>query len=267
MIEIPVLLMFLLLGCLAGFVAGLLGVGGGGLLVPFLTAIFLKQGIPTSHVMHIALGTAMASIVITSISSLLAHHRRHAVMWDIVRSMTPGIVLGTFLATFLVAIVNTAFLAVFFAVFMAAVAAHMFLNTQSHKGRDLLSNWIHSVVGVFIGAISALVSIGGGSMTVPYLSWQNVPIAKAIGTSAAVGLPIAVAGTLGYVVNGAGITITENITGFVYWPAVITISIASFIMAPLGARLAHALPVAVLKRVFAVLVLLLSLRMLFTFVI
>ncbi|WP_395376145.1 sulfite exporter TauE/SafE family protein [Marinicella sp. W31] len=267
MIEISVVLLFILLGCTAGFVAGLLGVGGGGIMVPILAAIFLDQGIPQNHVMHLALGTSMASIVMTAISSTMAHHKRNAVLWPIFRAVAPGVVVGTFLATFLVAIVNTMFLALFFSAFMALVAFQLFWGLKPDNTRPLLSHWVHSLVGTIIGAVSALVSIGGGSMTVPYLAWQNVPIARAIATSAAIGLPIALAGTLGFIINGYGINITNEITGFIYWPAVLIISIGSFLFAPIGAKLAHTLPVPVLKKVFACLVLFLSIRMLYTVII
>ena len=264
MIEISLVLLFLLLGSVAGFVAGLLGVGGGGLMVPVLATIFIHQGIPKSHVMHLALGTSMASIVMTALSSIMAHHRRNAVLWPIFHFMAPGVLLGTFAATFLVAWVNTTFLAMFFSVFMACVALQLLFGLKPHQTRSLLNRWVHSVVGLIIGGVSALVSIGGGSMTVPYLAWQNIPMARAIGTSAAVGLPIALAGTVGFIINGHGERITTEITGFIYWPAVLIISIASFICAPLGVKLAHTLPVAILKKVFACLVLFLSLRMLYT---
>lgn len=266
MIEISVILLFLLLGCVAGFLAGLLGVGGGGIMVPVLTAIFLHQGIPASHVMHLALGTSMASIVMTAISSVMAHHRRGAVLWPVFWSITPGVVIGTLAATFLVAIVNTLFLAVFFSVFMAAVAVQLYFGIKPQNTRELLSGWMHSLVGVFIGAISALVSIGGGSMTVPYLAWQSIPIARAIGTSAAVGVPIAIAGSLGYIINGHGVVINQEVSGFVYWPAVAIISVGSFLTAPLGVKLAHSLPVAVLKKTFALLALMLSIRMLISII-
>lgn len=254
---------FLLLGAVVGVMAGLLGVGGGGIMVPMLTTIFLAMGIPVEKVVHLALGTSMASIVITSIASLRAHHARGGVIWDIVKHLTPGIILGTFLATFLATIMNSQYLAVFFSVFMAIISVQMFLNKKPKPSRKLTGNTGLFLAGNGIGGISALVSIGGGSLTVPFLTWQNIELKKAIGTSAAVGLPIALAGTFGYIINGWGSQYQISYTfGFVYLPGVILISLVSFFTAPIGVQLAHKLPVLILKKIFAVLLILLSVKML-----
>lgn len=258
-------LIFLLLGAFVGFMAGLLGVGGGGIMVPVLTTLFLYQGIPAENVVHLALGTSMASIIFTSISSLRAHQAAAAVLWGVVRSMSPGILLGTFLATFIAANASSFYLAIFFALFMAFVSAQMFLNKKPKPSRGLAGNKGLLLGGSGIGAVSALVSTGGGSLTVPYLVWQNVDIKKAIGTSAAIGLPISIAGTAGYIINGWSATSVDSQTlGFIYLPAVLLISITSVVTAPLGAKLAHKLPVAFLKKVFALLLIVLSIKMLFS---
>ncbi len=262
-LETEWILSFLLLGSFAGFMAGLLGIGGGGIMVPVLTAIFLQQGIPVENVVHLALGTSMASIIITSTSSLCAHNSRGGVIWKVVKGMAPGIIAGTFAATFLASHLRALYLALFFSVFMAYVSIQMFLNKKPKPGRELAGNGGLLIAGSGIGAISALVSIGGGSLTVPYLAWQNVDIKKAIGTSAAIGLPISVAGTIGYVINGWSSSLTDSYTlGFVYLPAALLISVTSFITAPYGVKMAHKLPVAVLKKVFAVLLIILSMKML-----
>ncbi len=258
-------LSFLLLGAFVGFMAGLLGVGGGGIMVPVLTTLFLYQGIPAENVIHLALGTSMASIIVTSISSLRAHNAQSAVLWQVVKVMSPGIILGTFLATFIAANASSFYLAIFFSLFMAFVSFQMFFNKKPKPNRELAGNGGLMLCGSGIGAVSALVSTGGGSLTVPYLVWQNVDIKKAIGTSAAIGLPISIAGTAGYVINGWSATSLGNYTlGFVYLPAVLLISIISFITAPFGATLAHKLPVATLKKVFALLLITLSIKMLFS---
>ncbi len=262
-LDLPSLLSFLGLGALVGFVAGLLGVGGGGIMVPILTAMFLSRGIPVDKVVHLALGTSMASIIATSIASLRAHHARGNINWGIVKAMSPGIVLGTFLATCLAVNARSFQLAVFFSLFMAYVSAQMFFDRKPEPGRRLAGESGLLLAGAFIGAISALVSIGGGSLTVPYLVWQNLDIRKAIGTSAAIGLPISLAGTAGYVANGWSMTpASAHALGFVYVPAVVLIAMASSVTAPHGARLAHRLPVRMLKRVFASLLIVLSLKML-----
>lgn len=256
---------FLLLGAFVGFMAGLLGIGGGGIMVPALTSIFLFQGVPVEKVVHLALGTSMASIIATSLSSMRAHHRNGGVLWPVVRAVTPGIIVGTFLATFVAKYISSVHLALFFAVFMGAVAVQMFLNKKPRPSRELAGTTGLLVAGSGIGAISALVSIGGGSLTVPFLTWQNVDVRKAIGTSAAIGLPISIAGTLGYIVNGWANSSPENYTfGFIYLPAVLLISVVSFFTAPIGAKMAHRLPVGILKKIFAVLLVLLGLKMLFS---
>jgi len=256
---------FLLLGAFVGFMAGLLGIGGGGIMVPSLTTVFLLQGVPVEKVVHLALGTSMASIIATSLASLRAHHANGGVLWPVVKGMTPGIIVGTFLATFVAKYISSAHLAIFFAIFMGAVAVQMFLNKKPKPSRELAGTTGLLAAGSGIGAISALVSIGGGSLTVPFLTWQNIEIRKAIGTSAAIGLPISVAGTLGYLINGWSNSAPENYTfGFIYLPAVLLISVVSFFTAPIGARMVHRLPVPVLKKIFAVLLVVLGLKMLFS---
>ncbi|ACZ11903.1 sulfite exporter TauE/SafE family protein [Sulfurospirillum deleyianum] len=255
---------FLVLGCVVGFMAGLLGIGGGGIMVPVLTSIFLAQGIPVEQVVHMALGTSMASIVITSFSSMRAHHQKGAVLWNVVKMMAGGVVLGTFAATFLAASMKSSHLALFFALFMAYVSIQMALDKKPKPTRSLSTPPYLFGAGSFIGIISALVSIGGGSLTVPYLVWQNVDLKKAIATSAAIGFPLSIAGTVGYIVNGMfqGSHGVEMMAGFVYLPAVILISLMSYFTAPLGAKMAHRLPVGKLKKIFALLLMILSFKML-----
>jgi len=263
MLGVEWLLSFLLLGSFIGFMAGLLGIGGGGIMVPVLTAIFLQQGIPVKDVVHLALGTSMASIVVTSISSLRAHNARGGVIWKVVNRMAFGIILGAFLATFLASSLSSAYLAIFFALFMAYVSLQMFLNKKPKPARELAGGVGLFMAGSGIGGVSALVSIGGGSLTVPYLTWQNVDVKKAIGTSAAIGLPLSIAGTLGYLINGWERAIPHDfIFGYIYLPAVLLISSTSFFTAPYGAKLAHKLPVPVLKKIFSILLIILSIKML-----
>ncbi len=259
------ILSFLALGAFVGFMAGLFGIGGGGIMVPVLTTLFIYQGIPVEKVVHLALGTSMASIIVTSLSSMRAHYAKEAIIWHIVKVMSVGIILGTFITTFFVVSIPSIYLALFFSLFMAFVSIQMFLNKKPKPSRTLAGSSGLLLAGSGIGAVSALVSIGGGSLTVPYLIWQNIDIKKAIGTSAAVGLPISVAGTAGYIINGWSVTSGTDYTfGFVYLPAVLLISATSFISAPYGAKLAHKLPVATLKKIFALLLIVLSLKMLFS---
>lgn len=258
------ILVFLALGVFVGFMAGLLGIGGGGILVPVLTTLFIYQGFPMQSVVHIALGTSMACIVVTSFSSLRAHHANGAVIWSLVKTMALTIVAGTFLATFVAAQISSKSLAIFFSLFMAYVASQMFRSKKIQASGSNAGKTELTLVAFGIGAISALVSIGGGSLTVPYLNWRNVDIRKAIGTSAALGFPIAVTGTLGYLVNGiaAGGANPQYTLGFVYLPAVLLVTIPSYFTAPIGARLTQTMPVQVLKKIFGVLLIILSLKML-----
>lgn len=267
MLGFESIILYILLGCFVGVAAGLLGIGGGGIIVPSLTAIFLMQGMEMENIVHVALGTSMATIVVTSISSLRAHHKKGGVIWDIVKMMTPGIIIGTFFATFLASILSSLYLAIFFSIFMAYVSLQMFLDRKPKPSRKLVSPKAQFGAGTFIGAISAMVSIGGGSLTVPYLIWQNVELKKAIGTSAAIGFPIALSGTLGYIINGWSHTDMSNLMfGFVSLPAFFFIAICSYFTAPIGVKLVHTLPVGIIKKIFAFLLILLSLKMLFSFI-
>jgi len=263
--DIYFLVSFLILGAFTGLFAGLFGIGGGGIMVPLLTFIFMKLAFPAEHLLHMALATSMAAIVPTAIASLRAHHKRKAVLWPVVIKIAPGILLGTFAGTFLASYLSAKPLAIFFSCFMAFVALQMVVDRKPKPSRQLPSSVALSATGSGIGMVSALVAIGGGSLTVPFLSWCNVALPVAIGTSAAVGLPIAFSGALGYLINGWQISGLPHYTlGYIYWPAVVTMATASFFTAPLGARLAHNLPVAVLKKLFAALLFGLSLHMLFT---
>ena len=254
---------FLMLGLVVGFMAGLLGIGGGGIMVPVLTSIFLAQGVPVEQVVHMALGTSMASIVITSFASMRAHHKKGAVMWNVVKYMAGGVVIGTFTATFLATYMKSAQLAIFFSIFMAYVSIQMAIDKKPKPSRELSAPSSLFSVGSLIGIVSALVSIGGGSLTVPYLVWQNIDLKKAIATSAAIGFPLSIAGTIGYIVNGMmQQSSSELMLGFVYLPGVVLISIVSYFTAPLGAKMAHTLPVAKLKKIFALLLMILSIKML-----
>ncbi|HEY7886257.1 MAG TPA: sulfite exporter TauE/SafE family protein [Cellvibrionaceae bacterium] len=261
--EITWLLSYLALGAITGVFAGLLGIGGGGIMVPVLVLLFAAQGVEQTVLVHLALGTSMAAIVPTALASTLAHHRRGGVNWQAARSLTPGVLLGTFVATFIAASLANKPLAIFFAVFMTIMAAYMMWGRPPRPERMLPRFTGMTFVGTGIGAVSALVAIGGGSLTVPFLVWCNTPVARAIGTSASVGLPIAAAGAIGYAINGWGdVALPPHALGFVLWPAVLLMASMSFFTAPLGAYLAHRLPVLTLKRLFALVMVLLAIKML-----
>ena len=253
---------YLVLGLFAGFVAGLFGVGGGLIIVPVLTFIFAAHHFSEQYVMHLALGTALASIIFTSISSLRAHHAHAAVNWKVWREITPGIVIGTLLGSVLAAYLSADFLKAFFVVFVFYVGTQMLLDIKPKPARALPGLFGMFVTGNIIGAVSSLVGIGGGTLSVPFMTWCNIKLHQAIGTSAAIGLPIAVAGAVGYIANGLAVTeLPQYSLGFVYLPALAAIVAASVLTAPVGAKLAHRLPVKKLKKLFALLLYTLGVRM------
>ena len=258
-------LAYLALGAFAGFMAGLLGVGGGAIMVPVLAVIFSASGIPAEHVLHLALGTSMATIIFTAWSSLRTHNAHGAVIWDVVLAFSPGIIVGTLLGALVAAHVSSRGLAIFFAVFISLVAIQMGFNLKPKANRELPGNAGLVGVGTGIGFVSALAAIGGGSMTVPYLSWCNVPVHRAIGTSAAVGMPIAISGTVGYLWSGWGQSgLPAGSLGYVFLPPLAFLVVMSMLTAPFGARLAHRLPIATLKRAFSLVLILLSAKMLWS---
>lgn len=256
-------LLYFVLGAGAGLLAGLLGVGGGLVIVPLLTCAFASQHFPATHLLHLALGTSLATICLTSVASLRAHHARGAVVWPVVRAITPGIVAGTLIGAWSAAHMSTLVLKLFFICFVYIVAVQMILDMRPAAGRQLPGRGGMTLAGSLIGALSSLVGIGGGTMTVPFLQWCNVPFTSAIGTSAAVGFPIALSGAAGYIVNGLGADgLPHGSLGFVHFPALAGVASASFLTAPLGARLAHSLPVPRLKKIFALLLIATGCRML-----
>lgn len=253
---------YIVLGLFAGFVAGLFGVGGGLIIVPVLTFIFAAHHFSEQYVMHMALGTALASIIFTSISSLRAHHAHAAVNWKVWREITPGVVTGTLLGSVLAAYLPANFLKGFFVVFVFYVGTQMLLDIKPKPSRALPGLSGMFATGNVIGAVSSLVGIGGGTLSVPFMTWCNIKLHQAIGTSAAIGLPIALAGAAGYIANGRAIdALPPYSLGFVYLPALGAIVAASMLTAPLGAKLAHRLPVKRLKKIFALLLYTLGIRM------
>ncbi|WP_028325497.1 sulfite exporter TauE/SafE family protein [Desulfatirhabdium butyrativorans] len=259
---IIIILTYIIIGAIAGILAGLLGIGGGLVIVPMLVFAFSRQGISSTVIMHLALGTSMASIIFTSVSSFMAHHRRGAVHWDVVKRIVIGILVGTFLGSCIAARLSTGFLKGFFVLFLYYVATQMILGKKPKPSRALPGNIGMFSAGGIIGAISSLVGIGGGTLSVPFMIWCNIPVHHAIGTSAAIGFPIAIAGTIGYIVNGIGaLDLPAHSLGYLYLPALVGIVVSSVLTAPFGVRIAHALPVEQLKKVFAVILLVVATRM------
>ncbi len=252
-LPLSLILELLALGLGAGFLAGLLGIGGGMLMVPFLTFILGQRGVAADLAVKMAIATSMATIMATSLSSVRAHHKKGAVRWDLVRGMAPGILAGGLLAgAGVFALVKGQALALFFALFVGFSATQMLRNRQPKPSRQMPGLGGQAAAGTGIGFLSGLVGAGGGFVSVPFMTWCNVPIHHAVATSAALGFPIAVANTVGYVVGGWNLpSALPGSLGYLYLPALALIACASVTMAPLGARAAHAMNVAQLKRAFA----------------
>jgi len=253
-------------GAFIGFLAGLLGIGGGMTLVPVLAAMFTAQHFAPDHVVHLALGTGMASIMFTSSASVRAHHRLGGVDWSLVRRVGPAMVAGTLLSTALSAWIPQRALALAFSVIVYAGATQILLGRKPSAARTLPSTPALIAIGVAIGVVCGLVSAGGAFLTVPFMLFCGVSITTAIGTGAALGVPVAVMGTLGYVFSGWSVAgLPPLALGFVYGPALLGIVAGSVLTAPIGARTAHRLPVGILRRVFACLLYVLATKMLWTY--
>lgn len=256
---------YLAIGATVGFLAGLLGIGGGMVMVPMLVFVFTAKGFPPEHLMHLSLATSMATILFTSLSSVRAHHRHGAVDWVVAKSMAPGIVAGALVASIGAGYVPTRPLALFFTGFMFYAAIQMFFEVKPKPSRQLPGTAGLFAVGAAIGGFSSVLAAGGAFLSIPFLARCNVPLKRAIGTAAANGFPIAVAGAVGYIVQGARASgLPEGSFGYVYLPALGLIVLASMPVAPMGARLAHRLPVKPLRILFAFMLLALALRMAFT---
>ncbi|GAB4116696.1 MAG: sulfite exporter TauE/SafE family protein [Rubrivivax sp.] len=254
----------LALGMAAGFLAGLLGIGGGMMMVPFLTFILSARGVPPPMAVKMAIATSMATILFTSIASLRAHHRHGAVRWDLVRGIAPGILAGGLLAgAGVFAVLKGQALALMFAGFVGFSALQMLRDRKPAPHRQMPGLAGQAGAGGAIGLVSGLLGAGGAFMSVPFMLWCNVPLRHAVGTSAALGLPIAAASTLGYVVAGRSLPAAlPGAFGYLYLPALAIIATASVMLAPLGARTAHRIDVSLLRRIFAGLLLALAASML-----
>lgn len=248
------LIIYLLIGAIAGFTAGLFGVGGGLIIVPILYIVFTQMNYDPNVIMHIAVGTSLATIIVTSISSVMAHHKKGAVLWSVFRNLAPGLVLGSFLGAGVADLMSGQHLQLVIGVFAVWMAYKMFrgANAVVDPNSHLPSAPLQLAAGGGIGVASAIFGIGGGSLTVPYLNRHGVVMQNAVATSAACGLPIAVAGALGFMWFGAKAQIeVPNTIGYVHIYAFLGISVMSFITAKFGAKVAHRLSPAMLKKCFA----------------
>ncbi|HMH19236.1 MAG TPA: sulfite exporter TauE/SafE family protein [Burkholderiales bacterium] len=260
-------LVYAAIGAAVGFFAGMLGIGGGAIMVPLLVMAFEAQGLPKTHILHLAVGTAMATIIFTSVASVRAHAARGAIRWDIAWKITPGILLGGLVGSWIASFIPTAVFAAIFTVVIYAAATNLLFDRKPKASRQP-PGWAGMLIfGFLVSALSAFTAIGGAFMTVPFMLWCNVPMLQAIGTAAAIGFPIAISGTIGFVVTGLRESgLPPHSVGFVFLPALGGIVVASMLVAPLGAATAHRLPTLWLKRIFAVLFYVMATRMLLSFV-
>ena len=235
------------------------------LMVPFITIIMSQRGVAPDLAVKMAIATSMATIIFTSISSVMAHHKRGAVRWDIVKRLAPGIVVGSFIGSLGVfALLKGSYLAIFFGLFVSFSATQMFLDKKPKPTRQMPGTAGQFAAGGFIGFLSGLVGAGGGFISVPFMAWCNVAMHSAVATSAALGFPIAVANVLGYAISGQHVqNLPATSFGYIWLPALLVIAICSFLTAPMGAKAAHSLPVGKLKRVFASLLYVLAAYMLY----
>ncbi len=257
-------LIFVALGAVSGLLAGTFGIGGGLVVVPALVSVFALTGVDESVRMHLAIGTSLASIVLTSLTSVLAHHRRGAVIWRVVAALAPGVLVGGFLGAFVADALPYSGLKRIFALLVVGIAVYVMMDRQPDAQRPLPAKPGMFASGCIIGCLSALGGIGGGLLTGPFLLWCKVAIRNAVATAAAVTLPVATAGALGFMMTGLNATdLPGRATGYIFWPAVAGIAISSVLVAPFGVRIAHAIPVGGLRRAFAILLASVGIYMLF----
>lgn len=256
---------FIVLGLIAGLLAGMLGIGGGVVIVPALIWIYQRHGLSPEIIPHLAIGTSLASIVFTSLSAIRAQQKRRAIDWPVVRLLAPATLLGGFASGYLAGFIPADMLKAFFAIFLLFVGTQFILDWKPAAHWRLPGRGGLWGLGLGIGSLSALLGIGGGNITVPLLHACNLDLKRAIAISTALGFPIALFGAVGFLLSGWGHALLPSGTlGYVSLPALAAIAGAAILTAPLGVRLAHDLPVKRLKRIFGVIVLAISLRMLWT---
>jgi len=252
---------YLLSGAVVGFFAGLLGIGGGLILVPLLTSVF-AYFLETPYLVHIAIGTSLSTIVVTSISSMKAHHGYQAVRWDIFKRFVFGIFIGGMTGASIAQFMDASVLSKTFAVLELIIAIKLLVDYQPNPNRRLPNEVGCFMASGLIGTFSSILGTGGGALNTPYLVWHNISIKQAIATSSALSLPVSVAGMLGFIWSGWGLdNLPSYSTGYIYWPAFLGIVVTSYFMAPIGAKLTHRLAVKSIKRVFAGLLILLAMKM------
>jgi uncharacterized membrane protein YfcA len=250
-------------GLVSGVISGLLGVGGGIIIVPFLAWLLSHHGMPSETIMQTAVATSLATIIITSASAVLAQHRRGAIRWEVVNALAPGIAIGAWFGADLAHFLSSQLLANVFGIFLLINGINSALNIRPKPHRQLPTKTSLGVAGSIIGCVSTLVGIGGGTLTVPYMVWHNLDMKKAIAIGSACAIPIAVFGSLSFIIIGLQAEdLPAGNIGYINIPAFLGISITSLFSTTLGVQLAHAFSTQVLKRLFAVILIIVGLNML-----
>lgn len=251
-----IIFLYLFLGVIAGVISGLFGIGGGVIIVPILIFTFSSQLFATEILTHMAIGTSLATIVITSISSIFAHHKRGLVVWPIVLWFSPGICFGAILGAIFAVSITGMLLQLFFGIFLCFIGVFIAKPANPSLTINMPGPLGKTIAGSVIGFFSSIFGIGGGSLSVPYFSWTQIPIKNAVATSAACGLPIAISGAIVYAIQGLNIDgLPKYNVGFIYLPAFFGIVITSIVFAKVGAKLAYQLPSEALKIYFSLLLL------------
>ena len=262
---IEALILFAALGIFSGLIAGMFGVGGGIITVPFLVACFIQYDFEEAIMIHMAVGTSLACIVFTGMSSAYAHKQKNAINYRFLKPIALGIVIGAFLGALFAVQLNGNILKIIIGIFALFVAIQMGINRELKFKERTKKNKEPYFVGTGIGFMSSILGIGGGIFSVPYLKASGLPMTSSVGTSAACGVPIAIFGTFGYIISGINNTLLPPLTlGYVYLPALLGISLTSIIAAKYGAHIAHYLSEKILKRMMASLMLLISFYMVFS---
>ena len=252
-----------MIGAVAGVSAGLFGIGGGIIVVPGLVWVFSALQFSHEHLTHVAVGTSLATIIVTGSASAWTHHRHNAVRWPLFRGLLPGIIIGAVVGAVFADSLSSDRLRQLFGLLQIILATKLLLNLSPERGEFTPRRGEMPIVGGLIGAIASCFGIGGGALTGPYLIFRGQAIHNAVATASAVGVPIAIAGAISFIITGLDASNLPVLSsGYLYWPAFAAISVATLIFAPLGARLAHRLNPAVLKKAFAVLLVFIGIKML-----
>lgn len=256
---------YLVIGAFAGVMSGLFGVGGGVIVIPALSTIFLHEKMfPASSVMQMAVGTSLAIMIVTSLSSLYIHYRREAVRWNVFGIMLPFLALGAVIGAVIAHFVSSGMLQTLFGVFLFILGVRLILNSQNREQNRVVPVRIMRIASFLIGCLSSILGIGGGTIIVPFLLYCSLDMREATGTSIACGLVIGLVATICFMITGWLFNVhVPDSTGYIYWPGFIGVAVASTLFAPIGAMLAHKLPKEMLKRIFGVLLLLMAGDMLF----